>query len=594
MIPTVRRLQGGVDAPGSDGSDVPSWRLRLEGGHWQSAIAFVVAVAVVAFFLQPWSYGQRYVFASGNDQVWQQGMFQIHGQAGIFGTSRHLAWPVGANPWRLPQLGALIGAWAWVTVGWLGLGTATSVMWYLAIAAGLNAAAMVFWIRGFVGSHLWGLTLAIAVAIGVSIFTVSHQLNLASFFPVPLALGVLVRLPRMPRRRMLWSLLGLAALTFVSPLYWIVVLVLMVPVMALPALLRGKWRQARDVALVWVALVAGLAAQAVVFLIASSNGPGADTSRQPWTSNTFFGHMSDLLIGSPLIHRLIPGTAERLAQGSSGDLGFGIPMLIAAAMALLFLLAVPPRHLRTGVDTSILAAATLTSALFWLGGGLGNLQAALAVLAGTVSPARIWIRMIVVLAVVGAAWLAVIFHEWGARGGLGTRPRVTETWASAVALLLLVCAIGDLAVYRQPHFYTSANARQPAAAAVGFLSANLAPCPVAEFPNEAIPIGRIKARMGSFLRYRGMVPFVVAPEFYWSAGSYDTAHPSGLAELGGTVTNADIARLRDWGYCAVLYDKTVGSVALAQGDDVAGRQISFSHPPDYQDSVYSVYLLTST
>jgi hypothetical protein len=589
MIAAMHALAEVDDSTGNPSA--ASRQVRLGAASWQFAIAAVVAFAVVALFLHPSSYRHDYVFPAGNDALWQPGMFQIHGQAGIFGTTHHLAWPVGANPWRLPQLGALIGAWAWITVGWLGLGTASSILWYLAIAAGLNAAAMVFWIRGFVGSRLSGLTLALAISIGVSVFTVTHQLNLASFFPIPLAFGFLVRIPRLSRRAKLWGSAGLAVLAFISPLWWIVVLVLMLPVLTLHPMVRGMWRQTREVALVSVTLLAGMAAQAVVLVIASSGGPGTDTARQPWNSNLFFGHMSDLFVGSPLIHRLIPGTAERLARGSSGEVSTGIPMLVLAAVALLVLLAVPPRNLRSGVDTSILAAVTVTSALFWLGGGLGNLQAAAAVLAGTTSPARVWYRMIVVLALVGAAWLALIAHEFDVRN-VG-RPGTARVLTGAVALFLLVGAIGDLAAYRQPR-YSSANGVPQATGAVRFLLANEGPCAVAQFPNEAIPNGRIKTGIADPAAYRGMVPFVVAPEFYWSAGSYDTAHPSGIAELGGTVTNADIARLRDWGYCAVLYDKTVGSRALAQNADLAGRQISFNRPPDYQDSVYSVYLLTST
>jgi hypothetical protein len=582
-----------LDQPRSAVSDEPSWQRRLEAGHWQLAIAFAVAFVVVAVFLRPWSYGRDYVFPYGTDALWQQAIFQMHGQAGIFGTTHHLSWPVGANPWRLPQLGVLMGAWAWVTVGWFGLGTASSVLWYLAIAAGLDAAAIVFWIRGFVGSRLWALTLAIGISIGVSVFTVSHQLNLASFFPVPLALRLLVAMPRMPRRRKLWGLGGLAALAFVSPLWWIAVLVLMVPLFALAPLVRRNWRRARDAALVWMMLLAGMAAQAAVFVVAKSNGPGADSSRLPWTSDLVFGHMTDLLIGSPLIRKVVPGVVKRLTPGSSVALGIGIPLLVTTAVALVVLVALPPRRLRSGVDTSILASATLISALFWLGGGFGNLQAAIAVLAGTVTPAREWSRMIVVLAVVGSAWLALIFDEFRARA-LRSRANSIRVWSGAVAVFFLVCAIGDLAAVdvRYGGLYSRAPVKYQAAGAVGFLSARLRPCPVAQLPDEQIPNGRVKLFVSrQRLTYHAMAPYVIAPKFYWSAGSYDPKHPTGLGQLGTTVVDADVARLRNWGYCAVLYDKAVGAVARARGADINGRKIAFSGAPAYQDSAYSVYLL---
>lgn len=94
----------------------------------QYPIAFTLASLVALVVLQPWEHARSYVFASGSDAVWQQAVFQMHGRVGVFGSTPHLAWPVGADPWRLAQLGPLIGAWARVTVGWFGLGTAASIM----------------------------------------------------------------------------------------------------------------------------------------------------------------------------------------------------------------------------------------------------------------------------------------------------------------------------------------------------------------------------------------------------------------------------------------------------------------------------------
>ena len=63
----------------------------------------------------------------------------MHGTLGLFGVTKNLAWPTGSDPWRLPQLGMLVGAWARVTVGWLGIGTATSILIYLSVIAAVNS-----------------------------------------------------------------------------------------------------------------------------------------------------------------------------------------------------------------------------------------------------------------------------------------------------------------------------------------------------------------------------------------------------------------------------------------------------------------------
>ena len=131
---------------------------------------------------------------------------------------------------------------------------------------------------------------------------------------------------------------------------------------------------------------------------------------------------------------------------------------------------------------------------------------------------------------------------------------------------LIVAEIGDLAAFdtRYGGLYSRGTVKYQAAGAVGFLSAHVKPCPVAQLPNEQIPNGRVKLfTHRQRLTYHALAPYVIAPEFFWSAGSYDPKHPTGLGQLGTTVGDADIARLKDWGYCAVLYDKAVGGVARA-------------------------------
>ena len=380
---------------------------------------------LVALLLQPWRYGDGDVFVGGNDPVWQQAMFQVHGQAGIFGASDHLAFPSAPTRGGSRRWARLIGAWAWVTVGWFGMATAASVLWYLVVIAGHNAAAIVYFLRGIVGPRAaacWCSPCSFRRPPPPMAWPTSSTSP-----PVPrrLGAGVLVRLPTMPRPRRRATLAALAVVAMVAPA---VVdrrrCPFLLPVMAIPLAGPTGVGPARELAMVWGVLVLGLALQTVVFVVARSQGPGADETRAAWTSNASFGHLSDLFVGSPLIGSLFPGTVAELEPGSSLTHAFGLPMLVTAAVALVVLVAVPPRRSAPVTDTSVLAAATIGTTLFWLGGGLGNLQAALAVPAGTVSPARTWLRMLAVLAILGAGgwWPS---RAWTGRGRLGAagRPR---------------------------------------------------------------------------------------------------------------------------------------------------------------------------
>ncbi len=566
------------------------WTLWSRRASVQSTVAALVAGVALALVLRPWSYPTDYVFTSGTDTVWQQGIFQLHAQGGVFGTSEHLAWPVGANPWRLPQLGAAIGLWAWVTVGWMSLGTATAILWYLVAGGIANAVAMVYFLRS------WGSTLApvlvigLAVTVPCSVFFITHQLNLISIYPVPIALALLTRLPAMtgmPRRL---ALGGLSLVAFAAPLWWIVVLALMLPVILLAPLFRRSWDQVLSTSLLMGAVAVGAAAQTLVFLLARRGGPGVDAAREPWTANYFPGHFSDLFVAWPSASRVAPELTARLREGSSVDLSMGFPVVVTAAVALVALLALPPRRLGAdpGPDVWVLGSATIVATLYWLGGGLGNLQAAIAVMAGTVSPARIWYRMIVVLAVIGAGWIAAFSVAQQRRSPV--RTGWMARWPIALVLVLGLGSVTDFASFRRA-MYTAPVAPQRDRDVIVALRQSTDPCPVAQFPDEAIPNGLITTGLFDPLTYRGMIPYVIAPEYRWTAGSLDVTDRRGIATLPAVLTERDLQKLELWGFCAILYDIRVGDVANDQQADLSGVVIDVDRRPDYDDGVHRLYLL---
>jgi hypothetical protein len=480
--------------------------------------------------------------------------------------------------------------WANLTVGWLGIGTAQSVAWFLAATAGLNAAALLFLLRSVVGPRYAALAYVLSVTIGASVFVFGHQLNLATFFSIPIALGLLLRAPAFTRRGRVIASAALVAVGFLSPMWWIVVLVLMLPFMTVAPLLRARWKSLLDLLLVWGALMVGLAMQGVAFAVAASGGPGGDTTREPWMSNLFPGSTTSLMVGSPFVRELFPGLTERLQPGAGLVTAIGLPMVLMAACSFVVVIGVAPRRSPSGVDTLVLNSATAVAVLYWLGGGLGNFQAALAVIVGTTSPARVWYRMAVVMAVVGAAWVLLLLRD--ARERDTPRSTLLTGWASfGLAGVLVVGAVGDLAAHDSTFVYTDADTPQPWLPAVSFISESLAPCPVAQFPNEGIPVGRLAVVPADPDLYLGLVPYVIEPDFFWSAGVYDPEDPSGLAAMPVVLGETDLDRLQAAGYCAVLFDKTTSRKAVEQNVEIEGRELGAALTPDFDDERYSVFLL---
>lgn len=551
------------------------------------AAVFAASTAAAALYLQPWVGTDSSIFPMGVDWLWQQAMFQVHGLAGPLGVTDHLAYPIGISGWALPQLGLLAGMFAWLTVGVVGIPAAAGVIWFQCLSAGLDSLAVLFALRAFPAGRRGPLPLVIAVAMGASLWTLSHQLNLALFALVPVVLGQLARWEASRRTGLpVIGLVVLAAASVVSPLWWVVVLALLLPAVALTPLLRRAWTVLRFTLLAWAAVLLGLAAQTLLFLWRS--GPGADASRLPWQSNYFGGHLVDLLLGSPVVADILP-RAERLAEGATLDVSWGIAMVALGTVSLIVLVRIPPRRVQ-GIPTLVLAGTTVASTLYWLSGGLGNLQAGIAVLLGTTSPARVWYRMLLVLAVVGGMWVVAALSR------SSTPRRFEGTLLTTGALLLLLTWVVDLGVARRE--YTPPVPATQYTAMVENVRRNVAAgCPVAQLPNETVPNERVTTVSFSKdpLTYRIYLPFALAPEFRWSGGSFvagQTAEENPVTGVAVEATKQDFETLRREGFCAVLFDKGLSQKAQEQGVDIEGRTLDASvGPPVWQDDTYALYVL---
>ena len=566
-------------------------------GLWY-AICFTVPALVVTVMLQPWTYPTQFFFNGGHDWVWQQAVYEMHGQVGLWGVTDHIAWPIGANPWRLPQMGALVGIFAWFTVGILNFGSAAAVLWSLCLAAGLNSVAILYFLRSYTGPATALLGAVAAIVTGAGTFVIASHINLAFLYAIPLTFAVVARWPHYSTRGRVVALAIAAVGVALSPLWWVVVLVLLLPFIAVTWLLRGDWRGSLPICAALLATLSGFAFQWLLFATAASTGPGGDSTRDRWAANILGGRMVDLVAAVPAVERFFPALHGRLVEGAALRASLSLTILLLAVVAILVLLALPARKWKSGRDVSFLLAASLMTVLFWLAGGLGNAQAAVAAALDTSSPARAFARLPVVLGVIGAAWLIVLVAERHLRSGDKVRLRTAPLAlvASVVLAAAWVIDVVDLELRRSTVAASvigplSKDRAQPEAASVAFLTSSLSPCPVAQVPNEGIPVLRANYAFGEPAAFRGFVPYVIAPEFYWSASSHWAGRESGLSNLPANFTDTDLTTLRELGFCAVLYDKDLGRRTSEDGTDIEGREVQFSQPPDYDDALYSVYLL---
>ena len=558
------------------------------------AVTIAVTMLAVTLWLQPWSYPTDGVFTLGGDIYWVQATAEAYSRSGPIGTDSHVAWPGGYSPWGVPQLGLLFAVLSWVLGAGLGLSSAMIVWVNLVVFAAVSAACTLYFFRGLVGDWAPIMSVSLACAMGASPFVLAkiYHINVAGFFLVPLAIGAAVSWSQSDRRRRRVAVLMCTAGGLLSPLWWVVVVIMLLGVALLPVLVRRTWTHVRGLAAVNAALLVGFGFQTVLYQ--GFRVQGALPTRLPWDSNLHGGHLVDLVLSSPLVKQIIPRLPEVTAGASREPSYVGLVGSVGAFAVLALVIIGMPRRVIFNVDTSVLADTTVAALLLYLLGGLGNLQAAVFVVLGGISPARVWSRLAVLLALLGLGWLLLLLAAWtsGRQARRPVRPGAFTAFAASVAVITALAWAGDaLATPKTPPAAKETWAEYPA---LQYLDSVTDPCPVAQLPQDGFPTPRFGGQLTSDLAdfyYRGFVPYILAPGYSWSFGSWVPGKPGGLNDLPLRVETQHLSALADDGYCDILFDKLLASSATNRDDvQLEGREIVGTEP-DFRSQRFDVYLL---
>jgi hypothetical protein len=578
-------------------SEVAETKTRLtEHREWRQSvlvysIAFTASVLLGLLWLKPWSVDWAGQFSSGGDLLWALASVQAHGQAGPLGASSHIAWPDGYSPWSFPQLGLLFAVTSHIAVGLLDMSAFAGLYAYWVLALGLGTIAALFLFRTFSGRRNPTLQVALAVSIGVGAFPLTRfiQPNVAAFFFVPVVIAVAARYPRAtPGSRL--ALLALAgASCLASGMWWVIVALLIVCTITLIEVGRREWDLVIAAVLTLAASAVGFALQLALYKVSAIDG--AASTRGPWDSDLYGGHLSDLLVASPGANALFAGLDIVRPGTSTGNSMVGLVPALAAICAVVALLVGMPRSIRS-FDTRVLADFTAVSVLFFLLGGLGNIQAALAVLLGAESPARVWSRLILLLALAGLSWLLTSLACLQATSRMRW---LTARWVPAVLAMAVLAAWILDSRQLAPVLPANASAR-PEAQAVDFLRTALKPCPVAQLPQDGFPTPRVNTSESAAagLGYRGFVPYLMAPDFSWTFGSWVPGKKAGLNLIPDQLEPGNLNDLAGQGFCAILFDKALSLAATNAGVPLEGRDPSRLSEPDFDSDQFSVYLLPAS
>lgn len=558
----------------------------------------VVTTVVGLLVFAPWSVEPGLV-DGGGDGNWLLANYQVVNQIGLFGSDPNLAWPSGYSVWSLPQLGYSQLIAAWVFGHSIGPSMLSVLLLVQVSIMVLCALSVLFLVRSLVGQAATMLSIVISIGVGISPYLTTNTIlphqNVSAFFAIPTVLGLLIRSHGKPWR---WWLLGgpaFALIAAMSALWWVFVVLILLLVIGLGFLLQRKYRHVLDVAIAGACVGVGTLTLLVPYALAAV--PGEPATRGDWDSNLYGGHLSDFLVTSVAIRELFPGT-NQIVVGASVELRFiGLLLVCFAALAVLLLVKGTPTQVRVAgrsVDTRALGIATITTLLLFVSGGLGNLQAAAAVFLGGGSPARVWSRLIVILAVLGMAWFCVYVARWWLSADR-TLPRSRAIYCGLLVVLAIVAIYEPL---RGSRPVTDDFEAQPEYAAVNFLADRTAPCPVAQLPLDGTPIPRVPAQNAleaEQLMYRGFVPYLINPSFSWSFGSWTPKGKTTLDRLPVALDDTSRAELGSAGFCAVLYDKLLAGTAPSRDvQNLQGLKVEKFGPPSFTSPRYDVYLLSRT
>lgn len=585
-------LPSGLETSGNDVSpaDLPTmWRRVFGYQRWIYPITFVGGMSFVVgwFVFRNWS--SNGLLPIGGDYLWVQSSFESIKHNGFLSADPHLNWPHGLSIWTHPQLGTLIPFCAWIFTRIIGIQSGIATFWTLAFNAGTNAVAALYFFRGVTRRHPPLLGMACAVIIGAGPFTlvkIAH-LNVSAWFFIPLLLGAAARIANSSRRThvLLSALVGFGALA--SPMWWIVVGLFVLGISIIPWLAMGGFREVRSMLGLAFAATGGMGVQ--ILIIRQASLPDQLPTRGPWDSNLYGGHLTDLLLSSTWLNS-VASQLDRLWPGTSVEMSpVGLVGGLAGMVCVVMVLASILRP-RPSVETSHLTVFSLSTLLFFLAGGFGGVQAALALYVSSGSPARVWARLTILLALLGSAWILTLTE-----GAIARYPKLLRSGNFRIALIgitavMLGTATAD-AKYVKPNL-PEPLVDQPEYGAIQFLRDRTDPCPVAQLPLDSTPAPRVPyAGPQSFKTYlRPFAPYIMAPEYFWSFGPYQTSRTDGLNSLPMTINTRVLDDIADLGFCAVLFDTALSLAADAAMVELQGQYLA-EMDTDYRDSRYVVILL---
>jgi hypothetical protein len=568
------------------GVSMPKRLLARARDQSSYTLVFFLAFTGSAVFLGKEAMTGSGIWDGWGDAVFFQSVAQIATNSGPIGFTNNLGWPDGFSAWSLPQSGPLIMTLFSFLGSVLTLSSSATLAWTLVILNAINALCVFYFFNGVSKSgNLIVFKIISSVTLVLSPFVLLKlgHLNVLAFFFIPFALGILFRNFKREFFKKRISLLILVYLVgFASPLWWLVVLLAILSIFSFFMCLSRHLKYAKVTVEILAFSCLSLLSQAALLALSPKSNA---VTRGVWDSNVFGGRLVDFLLSSPFINTILK-ESEKLRSGSSAELSqVGIVGAVFGIIAITYAILGSFRTTKLPEKNWWLSGLAIVVTLLFLSGGFGNLQAGVFALFGFTSPARVWSRLIIVLAMIGVAIVLVYFESLNEIKKTSKKSSINNfktLLPKFVVISMSLFALLDISVMSSPSKLIPFNQFEESYS-VEFIDKTFSRnCAVLQLPIESSPAVKVGVpERYPDTYYRGYIPYLISPTRPWSFGDYDRkVKDKYLLNLEPILDAKTRAEIQAAGFCAVLFDKTLAEILITNGISLPGKTLDgvFGNP----------------
>ena len=526
---------------------------------------------------------------SGNDFSYEIFITKLAKEGHILGIATSVSWPNGFGVWSNPLFG--IGPYYLSLLFGTVFTTLNVYQIYLlvfSVGIALNAGCGYWMVEKEFNNKIYPLTMGLMVGLSPFALTrIGHMPVAWHFFPI-LFLGLVLRLSRNQISRA-----GVFTITLIggifSPLWWTVVVLFLALIIFL--IYAFSWKRSWQKLQNWLVILLGIFGSfaPIVVLIYLSRQYAGIGSRTPWQSDVFGGHFSDIVVSSPLFNTKF-NLREKLFDGISPEARLSSIGIIFGLSIIIFIIYLLRSYEFDNISIpKEIKTLGFIILLFFITGGLGNLQSAIFVILGQTSPARAWFRLIILLGILGFYLILKLIEKFDLNN------------SKLIIIMLTILTISSLDLKYAERINLVPKSSLVEFGPTKFLDSRTSDCPVLQVPIDTYPLMQdFLGDNGSKFGYPQMIPYTLSSNNQWSL----VATPGNkfwekYKSLPTDIDLNNIALIKERGYCAIWFDKDFSTWQINRKAGLDFTQglwpgLRVNLPKiDFENERYQLYLLNN-